>query len=60
MKTYAVREAGSGYQVVWFFEGSLYGTEYLASKDMNDVEHAWFDNLKDAENLAHELSLEEV
>ena len=37
MKTYAVRECGSGYQVVWFFEGSLYGTEYLACEDMNDV-----------------------
>mgnify|MGYP003117847194 CR=1 FL=1 len=60
MKTYAVRECGSGYQVVWFFEGSLYGTEYLACEDMNDVESAYFDNLRDAENKAQELEFEEM
>jgi hypothetical protein len=53
MKTYAVRKSGSGYQVVWFYVGSLYGTEY-------DVENGYFDNLKDAENLECELSFQEV
>tara|TARA_R100001594_G_scaffold123883_1_gene160585 strand:+ start:1713 stop:1898 length:186 start_codon:yes stop_codon:yes gene_type:complete len=53
MKTYAVREAGSGYKVVWFFEGSLYGTEY-------DVENGYFNNLNDAENKAQELEFEEM
>lgn len=50
-KVYKVVRKGSGFQVVWFYEGSLYGTEY-------EVENGYFDNFRDAENLEYELSLE--
>jgi hypothetical protein len=52
-KTYAIRKAGIGWQVVWFFAGGFTVTGYKNPE--NDVEDGYFRQLKDAENHANSL-----
>ena len=55
MKTYAVRKIKGGYQVVWFYDSSRYGSY---SESENKVADGFHKNLADAENHANNLSYE--
>ena len=55
MKTYAVRKVKNGYQVVWFYNSSRYGSY---SESENKVADGFHKNLADAENHANNLAYE--
>ena len=55
MKIYDVKKVKGGYQVVWFYDSSRYGS-YLEYQ--NDVYNGFYKNRSDAENHANNLSCE--